>query len=462
VVIADMVVNETSQILLFNVILLDKLRPQFRQVYQVMKETWEKKVLMGRKMTNDIRIVQHLSAACRTARAPLVSALPASMLLRMLDDNDVAVCRERRVDGVWNVGLLASMLLFIPNQLYWCYDIVRQTILDLTIPVMWCCFVLLNYALSLISPYVLVAIYIFAAIAFMVIFCVARTQWYRDSIARYSSISGERESVFEYPSTTKQNTWTAMNSLDGIESFDADQLKFSDLGNMGNAPADFDGVSPMFTTARNSSMFRRIRSRTDVLNSKLPASHRDDSRVLGASDVSRVISVANVREMFLRAAGEDGFLEGASLAVLCERVLRSVNVHVAGVAVSAGEMDGALDIVPRFSSKKDSDLTDSRLNVDDFMQWLDASLEHIDVVRHSDKIMLDRLIKENDADDDDPETIVVSVEGGEDPLTGVEIDADRDTAVSALTRVTGIEESLSMYQDEYGVVSQTEDDCAQL
>jgi hypothetical protein len=110
-----------------------------------------------------VRAVQFMSAACRAARSPKLSDLPSAQLLRQINDNDVALCRETRRS---KLGLVASILIGIPTLLALTHESIQEAILDVVIPTLWSCFVIANsYLLSwslyaLIIPYALLALYL--------------------------------------------------------------------------------------------------------------------------------------------------------------------------------------------------------------------------------------------------------------------------------------------------------------
>ena len=61
-----------------------------------------------------LRIVQHLSAACRAARSKELKNLPAAWILRQMDDIDAERCRNGRA---YYPGTLLFLLIAFPTTL---------------------------------------------------------------------------------------------------------------------------------------------------------------------------------------------------------------------------------------------------------------------------------------------------------------------------------------------------------
>ena len=61
-----------------------------------------------------LRIVQHLSAACRAARSKELKNLPAAWILRQMDDIDAERCRHGRA---YYPGTFMFLLIAIPTTL---------------------------------------------------------------------------------------------------------------------------------------------------------------------------------------------------------------------------------------------------------------------------------------------------------------------------------------------------------
>jgi hypothetical protein len=164
VLIADTLMNQATQIYFLNVHMTDKLRPQLREIFGVLNDCLHLRLLKRVSPFDGARVVQHLSASCRAVRAAGMSENICAYVLSLVDDIDVYLCRRNRLESLREVGIIAWMTLFHPALLNGTYDILQQTVMDLLIPVAWCCFILLNYAITLVSIYLLIALWIFAAV----------------------------------------------------------------------------------------------------------------------------------------------------------------------------------------------------------------------------------------------------------------------------------------------------------
>jgi hypothetical protein len=172
VLMCDALMNELFQIYFINVLVTDKLRPQIKQIYAVLDHVMRTR-LCDHLPSQDVRIVQHTSAACRATRSPELRTLLAASILGVLDDADVAICRLQRLTKVFDIGLVAYLTLFLPSYLTDCYEIVQQTSLDMVLPIVWSCFLLLSFALNLVHPALLGMFYFFLLLLFIFVVFIA-------------------------------------------------------------------------------------------------------------------------------------------------------------------------------------------------------------------------------------------------------------------------------------------------
>ena len=158
--LVDTLFNEICQIYLLNVIVTDKLRPQLQQIYDVLAHVLETRWLVDYSSGSDIRVIQHLSAACRASRVDSLRCSVASMVLGLLNDKDIALCRNKRLTTMKEIGFFCYLTLAIPSYFHDKHDIIQQMFLDLIFPVCWIFFFLSNYIMYFISVYVLIAFYV--------------------------------------------------------------------------------------------------------------------------------------------------------------------------------------------------------------------------------------------------------------------------------------------------------------
>ena len=74
-----------------------------------------------------LRIVQHLSAACRAARSKELKNLPAAWILRQLNDVDAERCREGRT---YYPGTLMYLLIAFPAMLFLVHESIGDAVIE--------------------------------------------------------------------------------------------------------------------------------------------------------------------------------------------------------------------------------------------------------------------------------------------------------------------------------------------
>ena len=390
VILSDVFVNDTFQILFYFVIVTDKIRPQLHHIYIVLRDIWEKKVLKGIQPEDDLRVIQHISSACRASRLDPLEIAISGRILRLLTDQDVALPRSQRIDSFWKLGLIATITLWIPMLLSGCYRIIQTTSLDLIFSIFWCCFILLNYVIVLVHPGLLAALYCFLLLIFIFVFYVAETEWYRQSIERLSSSMGVRVGEDVKGSTVNR---------------ESDQLFIEH-----NRPSKevIDNVSPMFKE-RTSSFFRKQRRISDGIERKVTAQlatlqsgggSGSSTPPLGVTNftspqlthVSTIVSQSNVEQMFIRSSNHN-FVSGTELFNLCDRVLSSFNVSIVGGPLNETELYTIFNFIPQYciQSENNENNDEYQMDLDGFVMWLEYALEQIDITRQADKVMKKRL-----------------------------------------------------------------------
>jgi hypothetical protein len=179
VLLQECFVNEVLQVLIMNVVVVETLRPQIKRIVDVLTSILVSKVSNLDKRSvdnssgqpqveNGFNVAQHMSAACRVARKPILNNLVASKILLQLDDHDIAMCRESRLT---HINFLTKMLISIPTALALSHESIQECFLDVAIPTLWCCFVLANAMLFALSPFLMVAPYIIVLLAVLARYC---------------------------------------------------------------------------------------------------------------------------------------------------------------------------------------------------------------------------------------------------------------------------------------------------
>ena len=153
VVMQDIFINEIMQIFVVNILTVELLRPQLRQIYKTLHVVLSEKMdalNTSRDSGEMIRVVQHLSAACRVSHIPSLRHLPACQLLSKVNDRDVQLCRESRAS---ELGWFTKFVVTVPTVLAMMHESVQESILDVIIPTMWCCFLIAHVVLWNLHPF---------------------------------------------------------------------------------------------------------------------------------------------------------------------------------------------------------------------------------------------------------------------------------------------------------------------
>lgn len=163
VLLQEVFINEPLNIYIIHVVVIEALRPQLKQIYNTLKNIILAKMDGDYYVEGTIRVVQHLSGACRAARHYSNYHLPAAQLLMRIDDNDAALCRESRDT---KLGWFISAFLLIPTALAMTHESIQEAFSEIVIPTIWCVFVLTNnYMLQvsvyfMMSPYIAITLYL--------------------------------------------------------------------------------------------------------------------------------------------------------------------------------------------------------------------------------------------------------------------------------------------------------------
>ena len=163
VLLQDVCVNETMQIFIVHVVAIEAMRPQLRRIYATLNSILKEKAasVLGDEMLNEsldkVRVVQHLSAACRAARHPDVVHLPSAQLLLRVNDYDAAICRDEKGS---RLGCLTLAILAVPTALALSHESVQDCFLDVLLPTLWSCFCIANAYLYDVHPMVMLIPYL--------------------------------------------------------------------------------------------------------------------------------------------------------------------------------------------------------------------------------------------------------------------------------------------------------------
>ena len=132
----DIFLIQVTKIFILYYLPAKAMQPQLLRIRQVLGDISTSLInkeedVIDSKGTEDINVVQHMSAACRAARSKQLSTLSASMLLRQLDDNDMRMCRQGRLDYL---GLISFVAIALPMTVILLNGLVGDAVIDAVIP----------------------------------------------------------------------------------------------------------------------------------------------------------------------------------------------------------------------------------------------------------------------------------------------------------------------------------------
>jgi hypothetical protein len=232
-----------------------------------------------------------------------------------------------------------------------------------------------------------------------------------------------------------QMKWNEMNGLEDIRQFHPKETDFQippsvEEGERSGGEREseddedlFNGISPMFET-RTSSFFRKQRRITggvevhvreammamtpiEELDTPPPSSPFAPCAPLAIpqiTKISTIVSRTNIEQMFQRSSSADGLVWNENLFHLCDRVLNSLNISLADGPMTQEERNLVFEMISRHSLSTPSSpppppppplsmtshhvasTTGLAMDCKGFMSWLEASLETVDIQRHSAKI----------------------------------------------------------------------------
>ena len=135
--------------------------PQLRYIYRVLNRvavSYTQDELENN--LGEIKVVQHLSGACRVSRMKVAKDLSTAKILRHIDDVDIEVCRLNRDVGM---ATLAIIIVSIPVYVGAADFILGEIALDSALPAMFSMYLLGNYFLLSLSVIALVIPYLILA-----------------------------------------------------------------------------------------------------------------------------------------------------------------------------------------------------------------------------------------------------------------------------------------------------------
>eukprot|EP01042_Synura_sphagnicola_P021717 gene21717-27627_t len=117
------------------------MRPQLKHIYDVLNNASMRTVALELEVELKGSVVQHFSPTCRLARSFDAFNLPASTLLRYIDDHDVAQCRESRTI---RLGIIAFAIVAVPTALSAASPHIQEAAIRFFWSSIWSAFLILN------------------------------------------------------------------------------------------------------------------------------------------------------------------------------------------------------------------------------------------------------------------------------------------------------------------------------
>ena len=230
--IQDALISEVVKVYVLNVLILEVMRPQLRQISNVLSSIALGKICKKKENENDIdymeqlqkiNVVQHMSAVCRCARMKSAVDLPASQLMMHIDDHDIMLCRELRT---MSLGWIPLALAIIPTVLAFSNEVIQEVALSTIIPMFWNLFLVLNALLLYSSPLTLAIPYLIVVGLLLYWYCVRKPARHRHICHAHTTgadttvLKGWRGMKKNNEYRRKRRWWTSLSSWRSILAFD--------------------------------------------------------------------------------------------------------------------------------------------------------------------------------------------------------------------------------------------------
>lgn len=159
----DIFIIQVVKVYVLYVLAMYSIRPQLNFVYRTLNklaiEYTHVDHFQAPNRSADIRVVQHMSPACRAARLNVSSGLASATILNQMDDLDWQVCKIKHSKTV----TVAVLVLLGPGALSVIHVLLGEMFLETMVSTLFSGFMIANYYISVRSVGVLVAIYVVLA-----------------------------------------------------------------------------------------------------------------------------------------------------------------------------------------------------------------------------------------------------------------------------------------------------------
>jgi len=134
-IIQDLAFVQPFKVVITFLLCSESMRPQLRSIQRTLMSIALQYVDPKYERTDDFRVVQHTSGACRAARSKIAQHMPAAYILRQVDDVDTEACRKNRD---FSVGTIALVIIAIPVLVAMVSSFLGDQFLEFALPSILC------------------------------------------------------------------------------------------------------------------------------------------------------------------------------------------------------------------------------------------------------------------------------------------------------------------------------------
>jgi hypothetical protein len=200
-------VNEMTQIYILHVLCIQKLRSQLLQIYSLLSRLLDTHHAKrnGSISVRCINIIHHISPCCRASRYDELKHLIGSELLMQLDDQVISLFKRTSKSSL---GVVSYFLLSIPVMFGFNTKYLQFALLDLTLPVTFFLFLLVNYFLWTYSMPTLAVLYGLLFLGYVITFIRNhQVQWSHPSPKSLSTSSSTPGATENGHPVNKKRSW---------------------------------------------------------------------------------------------------------------------------------------------------------------------------------------------------------------------------------------------------------------
>jgi hypothetical protein len=210
IILEEIFLIQILQVYLMNVATLKTIIPRLETIMEVLR-VLSMDILFQANISeslNEFRVVQYLSPSCRVARKKAYCALPASKVLRYVNDLHVYKCRHPKNSK--QLDLFSSLILSLPSLLVRCFGIVIGEIMFRQLVPSIICIMILLAVYLLIYSYMYFAVIVVGVIVIMMLEKLWRSAGKRYSM-KLSHRFATKSSQINVNGTYEGRSWRVAN-----------------------------------------------------------------------------------------------------------------------------------------------------------------------------------------------------------------------------------------------------------